>query len=442
MELFVLLCIIIIFFIFIYKHKKDLLCPSIVITIGYILTSLCGLYNYKKWQSNISFIVILSVILGLVSFYFGDLLIEQMYKKKTNSFVHNKLCFSNQLKKLFINPFNLNVFLAIVLSSISTYLVIKDVIRIAYLNYRKWGNLIYNFRHNLEISKIAALPRLGNLLTTGIAFVYIFIFLNNLFSSGKIKGKSILRNIVFLIPAILYSVQIVFLGGRIGVLISILAFAVIASILRYYYYGKKVKININLLLMALLFSFIFGSFFFNIQEFVGRDQESEGSLDYVTTYLGASLELFSQYVEDPFINTDDIETLKGIVDNGQRYLHVFKEVPIESTLEFRQSASGIELGNVYTGFRNYYNDLGIAGVILFGFILGFIFNAMYYSLLCFRHLNYRRLVLLLFYAASFYCIAFHFFTDYFFIGISINMLIKVLFIFATCVCVFKEKLKF
>ncbi len=441
MEFYVLILFSLICLHVLYKQKKDIMCPSIALTLGYIITFICGLFNYHKWNSNISLTVIVAVFIGLLSFYAGDFLVQKMFKRHATNIRFRRERVVFQLRKMYIKPLNWTIFVAIIISLISTYLIIQDVIRIASINYRQWGNLIYNYRHNRSVSSIAAIPRMGNLFTTGLAFSYIFVFINNLFSMGKLNIKVFFKNFVFLIPAILYSVQIIFLGGRIGVALCLIEIVVVIGILKYFYNGSNLTINIKRVLIVVLALSCFGSFFFRVQEFVGRDQQSDGAIDYITTYLGASMELFSLYVNDASIDRNDVETLTGIVDNAQRYLDILHTIPIESNLEFRQSSSGIELGNVYSGFRNYYNDMGFVGIILFSFILSFVFNSIYYSIRGFAFLNIRRIVLILFYSSYFYCIVFHFFTDYFFINISVNMILKLMFIAISCYAIYKGKIR-
>lgn len=438
MELFVLLFFSTICLWILYRWKQDILCPSIVFTLGYIVTFICGIYNYHKWGSEISFIVVIAVIVGLLSFYLSDFLVQKMRKENKHHSEQAPILY--QLKNMYISPRNMFFILAIIVSLVSTILLIQDVIRIASINYRDWGNLIYNYRHNRSISKIETIPRLGNLVTTSIAYCYVFVFVNNLYCKGKITYKTVLKNIVFLIPAILYSVQGVFLGGRIGIVILLIELLVIVGILRKFYSGKNITINIKSLISVILALVLFSSFFFRVQEFVGRDQDSDGAIDYITTYLGASMELFSLYVNDLHVNVDEVETLSGVVDNAQRYLGIFNSVTIRINSEFRQSNTGIELGNVYSGFRKYYNDFGFVGVIIFSFLFGFLFNVMYYSIRLYRRLNKRKLVLLLFYSSYFYCVVFHFFTDYFFPGISINMLIKLIGIAIVSGIIYRGKL--
>ena len=161
--------------------------------------------------------------------------------------------------------------------------------------------------------------------------------------------------------------------------------------------------------------------FFKIKELVGRQQESLGVVDYVATYLGGSFDLFSQYVREGRESFKGYESFSGIIDNLQSYFGMLKHITIVTSHEFRNAATGVTIGNTYTGFRNYYNDYGIFGVCLLSNLLALIFSGVYGKIKRLNNLKRKDMVIIIIYATQIFCMPFHFFTDYFFPRISLNM---------------------
>ena len=171
-------------------------------------------------------------------------------------------------------------------------------------------------------------------------------------------------------------------------------------------------------------------------------QQSEGPIDYLTTYLGGSYDLFSQYLrENRSSNRQVIETLSGVVDNLQRYFGMLKNVEFSIYPEFRRAQTGVLIGNTYTGFRNYYNDLGIVGVLIFSWLLGFLFSFVYRSIVLMKRFSVMKVTLIIAYSTYLYCILFHFFADYFYLKISVGMVIETILLMACTYFVYGRKIK-
>lgn len=172
---------------------------------------------------------------------------------------------------------------------------------------------------------------------------------------------------------------------------------------------------------------------------MGRQQESLGVLDYVATYLGGSFDLFSQYMRETRGAFKGYESFSGVVDNLQSYFGVLKNVTIVTSHEFRNAATGVTIGNTYTGFRNYYNDYGIFGVCILSNMLAVIFSSTYTRIKRLNRVKQGDLVLIVFYSTQIFCMPFHFFTDYFFPRISLNMVIDFMLIVILTCFVFNKK---
>lgn len=436
--LIVMLLLLFLLLIFVWESKKDLMSPAFLLIIGYIITTVCSIYNVERWNSNISAYMLFIVAVGIISFICGE---EVASKVKPL----NGLKISEERNKdLTHYVFSASTFRCVCLSIICiviTYVVYNEVVRIAYINFRDWGNLLYNFKENIGENQMNSVARLGMRLTKSIAFISAFLLMNNM-TECKENRRGFLSIITYLIPIITYIIQSLMTGSRIAVIMLVVGLCFINLTLKYIKSGYKVKINITRFVKIVSAVTIGCVLFYNIQELVGRQQESNGVIDYICTYLGGSYDLFSQFLrENHNSGRLVIETFSGIVDNLQRYFGLMKNTQFSIYPEFRYSQTGILIGNTYTGFRNYYNDFGLFGVILLSFLLGYLFTIVYRSLLLTRRFNMFRIGLLITYSTYLYCILFHFFTDYFYLKFSVGMVIEIIFLFSCVLIVFGKKFK-
>lgn len=406
----------------VWESKKDLMSPSFLLIAGYIITTVCSIYNVERWQSKISGYMLFIVAIGIISFLIGEELAGKIISLK-NVTVNND---RNQDLTYFVwKTSTFRCILLAVICILSTIIVYQEVVRIAYIDFKEWGNLIYNYKENMSEVSMKSLGRIGMRLTKSIAFIAAFLLMNNL-TEAKQNRRNIFALIIYIIPIVTYTVQSLMTGSRIAVIMLVLGMVFSNITLKYIKSGKKININIKRIVQVVIALVVVCILFFNIQEMVGRQQKSQGVIDYISTYLGGSYDLFSQYIRENPYGTQVVETFSGIVDNCQRYFDLLTNVKFSIYPEFRWSQTGILIGNTYTGFRNYYNDLGMLGVILFSLFLGLLFSLVYRYLLVIRRYSTFRISFFIIYSSYIYCILFHFFADYFYLKISVGMFIEII----------------
>lgn len=416
---------------------KDVFCPGVLIVSGYVMTSVFSIYNYDRWKTKISPYMLFLVFVGMMAFLIMDRFQKKMsFKKKFNT---EEDVVGDQLHQLANSSFKVVVIISIIICVIATIVVYREMVRIAYSDFKAWGNVIYNYKKNKALFKMNIYGRLSQKITKSFAFIFAFVFSNRITENKRINRNAILSNAIYIIPGLLYIIQQTLLGVRIGAIGFIISIAFFA----YYCFWKKNKRHwsFDFLRFVKLFIavFIIGYIFFKVRELVGRQQETKGLIDYISTYLGGSFDLFSQYLYDHYMDKDSVEVFSGIVNNIQTYFGVMKDVKFTTVLEFRDSPTGVNIGNVYTSFRSYYNDFGLLGVVLLSGTLSVIFSGTYFSLIRAKTFNNNLLCKIILYGMLLYCIPFHFFTDYFYSLISLNMLMDFALTILFCKILFKRK---
>ena len=112
---------------------------------------------------------------------------------------------------------------------------------------------------------------------------------------------------------------------------------------------------------------------------------------------------------------------------------------LKKQLEFRYTPTGIYLGNVYTAFRRYYNDVGWIGVIMFPAILSWFMNKFYQKVKKYEGYSINTIFKTIVYASLIYVIPFQAMEDSFFINkITIGYLIELLLLFICVLFIFKK----
>lgn len=438
--IYVYILILFIAVIFSFKiNNGDYFNLSFLLIVGYFLSAICCVYNIDEWAVDLHILTLVILLIGIFSFiigsYFGRHIKKHIhYNKKTVSIYDVASRGEGYIKLLLVVAFDL----------IILFFLYRDIVRIASLNYVSWGNLFYNYRSNLGNEELGAnysmIVDIGLRITKPLAYVYLFIFLTTLFNKSK-KVKGIfpkLKKCLYCIPSLLYAVQVIIQGYRIQFIELIVAGLFYLFYLFQQNHNWRGKLNYKIIRN---FGIFFGAIlvgFYYIKFFIGKLQESNGVLSYVTNYLGGSLQLFDMYLENP-INKGH-ETFAAFINSFQKF-DFFKGVDTVVQHEYRSASTGVYIGNVYTGFRNYYNDYWLFGVILCSFALGFIFSYWYYYLRKVNHWTIGRIYSFLLYGYFLYSIVFHFFTDYFFALIGIGWMVNLLIFYGIVFLLFGVKFK-
>lgn len=435
--LFAFLLLLLVMLYLTYKtQKNDFLNPATLMIFGYIITTICSLYTAQKWKSDISLFVVFLILMGLFFFIISGILVNQMKPIRLKNAQSNAMIVE-QLDNL-TKTSVMKTIVVIAVCFVMTYFIYKDVLRVAYVDFKSWGNLLYNYKSNVSEYGMSFLARMGFAFTKGFAFVYLFLFMNRFSVNKKILGKEGLVKLIYLGPCIIFCVQSLMTGGRISIIMLIFAGLVYAALIKYYRTRTKWHPSIRNIFKYICFAILILLGFYYVQEMIGRMQGENSIIDYITMYLGGSIDLFSQYIRDPQGHQHYIETLAGVISNGQKYLGIFTDVAFVTGHEFRYSATGVLIGNTYTGFRSYYNDMGLFGVFLFSSILGLFFTYFYNSIMSYNILSRFKVIAIVIYASLIYCIPFHFFTDYFFTKISVGGLYDIIFIIIAVFVVYSK----
>lgn len=353
--------------------KRDILAPSVLAIIMYTISIGFALINIKSWGIVYSLKTFFVMVVGLTAFALPCIFFNK--NKKNRPIKSTPIRVDKKILLIFL-------FIDIII----TFFYIKEVYAISLIGGNNLGlfGMAYYYRTYTAVNSDAeSLSTLMNqLLKLGRAmgFCSIFILSYNLqFKDIDKKNNKYLAFIVFLT-----ALQNLIGGGRgyilwmIGTSFSVIYF----SDMKNNNWQKPISFKyIKKGLLILCFS-LTGFYFLKYLIRLGNSVNS--IIDYISYYIGGSIQNFNLYIQNPPVNTKMIigqETFTGLYSTLQKFgiVDVSNVYLTNTNLEFRTS-NGMTIGNVYGAIRRYYNDFGIIGVFLLQFICSLFYNIFYSKL--------------------------------------------------------------
>lgn len=430
--IFLLLCIVLLS---IKLSRGDYFNLTLIFLAGYLLSAICCLYNVTTWGVDLHLKTIIILFLGMIAFMCGCYIGKRVRRK---SVVRVDIQ-NNLLDMIQYGEGKWKLFVVIIFDICMVLLLYRDIVRIASVNMVSWGNLFYNFRSNLGNDNLdvgySTVVNMGLRITKPLAYIYAAIFAERVVNP---KNKSsIINRIAYLIPVAIYAFQVILQGYRIQLVALIIALIFDLFFFFQIVYEWKARINFKIAARICMFFILVCIGFYYVKFFIGKLQESNGVVAYVTNYFGGSLQLFDMYLENP--STKGYETFAALVDSLKKF-GLFNGIETVVQHEYRSASTGVYIGNVYTGFRNYYNDYGIIGVVLFSALYGYIFSKWYQILKTRRVWKFDSVFSFLLYSYFLYTVVFHFFTDYFFALMGVGWCVNILLFYMVFVLLFRIRI--
>ena len=381
-----------------YAFKGDFLSPSLISSAVFLLSCICVLINYQKWQIEYHFSTVMVIFVGFCAIFLAELIAKKTAFKTHYSYLHNA-------KPIRYSPLFLLFFI-----------VISAVALLYFCNYiLKLGNsiginglmAIGTVKDSTEVS-VGGIPLLAFDLCFYSGFVFIYVWCHNTVMCKQKKR----RNFLLLLPVLFGLVAVVFRGARGPLLQYVVAFFFLSVLFK----SKEIvtlRHRLKVLFKIVLVGLIFSVGFYFLREIVKGRSNGSSFIDYITYYIGSPLYLFDKIVQDPsrvysgynYFGSATFTNLYGT-------LYQLGFVPYNiSGLNFTTVMIGdFQLsGNEYTLFMRPYYDFGLIGMSIFVFVLYGTFSFAYHHCLKdnFFKRKYRNLTIV--YSMFFYWIVMSFY---------------------------------
>ena len=384
---FFAIAIIILYFL----HNRDIMCPSVVVCIVYLISILFATYNWDRWElCRYSYESIGIIISGVTIFAFVGLLLENVLSKKRKTRSGNM---QYKLKSINFNKFLIIIIL--IFSAFTLVWMIMDVLRVTghaslthetMRDYRAMASYGILDVENMRPFLLSQFLK----ITLVQGYFFVFVIINNL-----LVREVRLSDCVYAAPVLVTVCQTLLNAGRLEIM-KLLCYAfIIYYILLNYKYGWKKNFSQLMVKKGIKYFAVLLCAFWLSASLVGRDTSryDNDPMYYMSLYGGGSIKLFDMYITDPTSPSDILgkETFYSI----NRFLGQklgYEELLYIPHLEFRD-VNGWNVGNVYTALRRYHYDFGYSGMCVLVAIMSGFFNYLYFSIKRQQDLSFKIMLL-------------------------------------------------
>lgn len=374
----ILLLLILILFLFIIfqLNGRDILSPTTLTVILYIVAVSFAVIGSPKWEYiKFNYSTIIVLMAALFCMEFGEAIVQLLNARRK--------IYSNNNQDIYYTSYLIDipkgtVFLGLIIAIFGAAIYVNRMIHIAMsYGYAGTNNLLFYIRRGV----IAGEEKIGygvvifKNFATALCYVNLYCFFNNCL---VLKDRRRIKEYIPYLFSVIPSIVIYFFSSSRYFFIKLLAYSFICYLLLYRKQNNRrislksfFRIMLVLLLAVLAFYFVFKQ--------TGQSRDSftlVSPLDKFVSYGGSSIAGLSEYITKgmPRSKFWGDETLNGIFNLIHRFF------PDSTTgthfLEFFNLNSVLD-SNIYTIVRSLIADYGIIGMLFFEFFIGLFFTCFY-----------------------------------------------------------------
>lgn len=363
--------------------------PPFLFCSMYFFSITCAFLNKKSWGIDLSQQTFYIYIVGAVIFILVGIICKLILVDSREQNVNNI-----EIRRMDINV--AITLLIIVINLFGLYLWIKNVQLIAGPS-TSFSNMMESYRGKTSYSFEETMPGYVQQLSKVIlvsAYIYIFVLVNNYVCKNLKK-----IDILYAIPVLIYVVLSIFDSNRLN-LLQIISTAVVYFGMLWTLKNGSQKGSVKFIFRLLITFMVVLVAFYGIRILVGRTiSKNVDFLDYITMYAGGPVKLLDMFIRDPIHHPDlwGKETFISMYNSLRKFDPSIPKYLVHK--EFR-TYNNIDLGNVYSAYREWYADFGMTGVVVLQSIFALFFNTYYYALKSINFYNRKFLVIIYGYMAS------------------------------------------
>lgn len=377
---------VLLFFIAFIFSNRDILAPSVIMCVMFIISTIFALLNINIWNSiNYELETVIIIVSGIFVFFVTENISKFVfinYRGRKNEVFKG---IQPQIKSIYVPKYYLVLLLLFnVFVILWYYLEIKRIMTT--LGYRgqnifaayrsMYTRLNVAFESN-NVKMVNTLLSQFMKMTKGAGFICLYFLIIQIVIEKKKIFLVFKRNFLLVINILLSVCPSLMLAGRNDLIQLCSASLVYYYIVWHRYNGwfrniswKYVKWGIVIILVGI-------PSFYGMLFLMGR-KTTKSMLEYASIYLGSSIALFNDFLSKPVKEPKVFgeETLLGIHQTLYR-LGIPTYVK-NRHLEFRHLNSSFS-SNIYSFFRRPIHDFGIGGMLIFTVCVSLLFSWLYYG---------------------------------------------------------------
>lgn len=396
---------------------KELANPSLLLVAAYTISVFCCCLNINNWGVDLSLKTFLIILCGTIEFVLIGALVRKKYKIGNEKKILENI---QEKKDTELEIHTIKGLLMVVFDICVLILLVMNVLDIAsrFGEYSSLSGALTIFKQNVSYNNNAKLnPYIRIFIKFVIATGYVGLMsvISYIVNYGIKKPFVFLKKNFFNIICCIACVLTYFFQSNRGSIISfMIAGFVIAVIMwmRKNEWNKKIKLKTILLLIII--AIIGLILFYFAANAVGRIN-SKKMVDYITYYIGGSIECFNQFIKEPVDNTSEVfgeQTFSRFIVNLIEHNIINIERP-KSIAPFIYY-NGEMVGNIYTAYQRWIYDFGTIGAAVLQGIMAYVYSKLYYEIK-YSKSDKKVNILLFIYAFIAYCVLFHPIDGYFYL---------------------------
>ena len=351
-------------------HKGDFMSPAFILFLVFSFSSFMGILGNQEWGVNIRLATIAVVLMGLISFFVGEVFVDQL---GANMGVR---IYKMDYSKKYYKVKWLYILIFLVVGLVVFYFYYKKINEIASL---------YGYRGEMSFSSLSYAKlglgegaQIGTVLTIAVNIVYavgyccIYMFCYNVTICNMLKRK----NFYLLLPIIPQLLCNSISGSRNGFITVFVVFFFCYNLMYYKVNGfsfraKDLSKLFKILIIVLpLFYLVFQL----LGIFLGKTSVRT-PLEMLYLYTGSPMPALGKYMNTGVQNSEFIgqETFVGIANWIHRIFGTPAGVKIFEHVRFANDSTS----NIFTCFRGYLDDFGYFGYFLVPMVCGFAYKFYY-----------------------------------------------------------------
>lgn len=360
--------------------EGDIFAPPSVVSLGFSFATLCCLYNEKTWELDYSANTMLTILIGVAAFVIGSIIAVLMigiFQAGNTGLLYNR-GLSHKISN--VGPIKVQkskTFLIIFFELFTIVLLYSELRTLT--GKTKWFEIVSAYRaqeayvNPAEFSmKISGMCSYAIEFSFAFALIYAYILGNNIAAKAR-------QPIINWLPVVLSCVLSFMQGYRSDLIRLWVAVLVVTYTLKKRKAGWKNDRETRKMIRVIALSVVgVAAAFVALRWLVGRSETDWNPIYYLTFYAGSPIAAFDLYLKDP-LPASDIWGKETFYHLNQSIGEWFNKPELRYIFykEYRQSPSGIYIGNVYTALRPFYYDFGFSGMVLMMLLMGMLFTAFY-----------------------------------------------------------------
>lgn len=407
--IYIMLVFEIILFIIAYSISyNDIMSPSVISILFFIIVTFGIIYNIEYWNVSYSLQACLIVVFSLAIMVLSEWKTIQFTKGCRR---HLRILTPNNAERTYINiPILLNVIIVTVLGFLTLYYIFSV--------FKKGGSLGATGLLVIGVSKyheekLDVISRLAFRVNNILFFIYGYIVANNFVSSAK----KIRNQWINILPLVFGFCIMLFSGSRkllvqypMGLILIFVIMLRDKKGRKAISFNKLIRLIVPICVMIILA--FYGMRIISKSHTVLADRTI---MDYITYYISSPLYLFDKYLQNPNHVYPASEyfgecTFYGLYNSLYSWGLIKRGVDINTFLLVGGTSN--MAGNEFSWFQRPYHDFGFFGLLIFTYIIYSIYNRVYYKkIICSKQSRKRDLYIIL-YAFFYFIVVLSFYSTY------------------------------